>query len=124
MKKQPKTSAQEFEYQAEMKQLLHLIVHSLYTHREIFLRELISNASDALNFVRFRQLTDKTILDLDAPLEIKIELDNDTQRFSIEDTGIGMTKDELIHNIGTIARSGTLNFLKRMKEEQTTLDAS
>jgi molecular chaperone HtpG len=124
MEKQPKASVQEFEYQAEMKQLLHLIVHSLYTHREIFLRELISNASDALNFVRFRQLTDKTILDLDAPLEIKIELDKDKQKFSIEDTGIGMTKDELIHNIGTIARSGTLNFLKRMKEEQTTLDAS
>ncbi len=116
-------SLQEFEYQAEMKQLLHLIVHSLYTHREIFLRELISNASDALNVVRFRQLTDKTIIDHDAPLKITIELDKEKQTFSVEDTGVGMTKDELINNIGTIAKSGTLEFLQMMKKkEEQTLD--
>lgn len=113
---------QEFEYQAEMRQLLHIIVHSLYTHREIFMRELISNASDALNVVRFRQLTDKTIIDHDAPLEIRIELDKDNHAFSIEDTGVGMTKEELINNIGTIAKSGTLEFFQKMKEEQQTLD--
>ena len=119
-----KSSVQEFEYQAEMKQLLHLIVHSLYTHREIFLRELISNASDALNLVRFRQLTDKTILDHDTPLQIRIELDQDKRIFSIEDSGIGMTKDELINNIGTIASSGTLQFLKNMQHQQKPIDAS
>lgn len=114
--------AQEFEYQAEMKQLLHLIVHSLYTHPEVFLRELISNASDALNVVRFRQLADASIVDRDAPLEIRITLNKETREFSIEDTGVGMTKDDLINNIGTIARSGTLAFLKQMKESQKTLD--
>ncbi len=122
MSDQTITSVQEFDYQAEMRQLLHLIVHSLYTHREIFLRELISNASDALNVVRFRQLTDKTMVDHDAPLEIKIELDKEKHTFSIEDTGVGMTKDELINNIGTIAKSGTLEFLQKMKEEEQTLD--
>lgn len=123
MSDQAKASIQEYEYQAEMKQLLHLIVHSLYTHREIFLRELISNASDALNVIRFRQLTDKTILDHDASLHIKIELDKEKHTFSIEDTGIGMTKDDLINRIGTVASSGTVEFLKKMQEEQQTIDA-
>jgi molecular chaperone HtpG len=115
---------QEFEYKAEMKQLLHLIVHSLYTHREIFLRELISNASDALNVVRFRQLTDRDILDYDAPLQITITVDKEANTFSIEDTGVGMTRDELINNIGTIASSGTLKFLRQMSNEDTPIDAS
>ena len=110
--------AETFEYQAEMKQLLHLIVHSLYTHTEVFLRELISNASDALNKVRYRQLTDQELLDKDKELAIRITLDAETKTFSIEDCGIGMTKDELITNIGTVARSGTLEFLQRLKEDQ------
>ena len=114
--------AQEFEYQAEMKQLLHLIVHSLYTHPEVFLRELISNASDAMNVVRFRQLTDTTMIDRDAPLEVRITMDKETRAFSIEDTGIGMTKEELINHIGTIARSGTLAFLRQVKKDQKSLD--
>lgn len=114
--------AQEFEYQAEMKQLLHLIVHSLYTHPEVFLRELISNASDAMNVVRFRQLTDTTMIDRDAPLEVRITMDKETRAFSIEDSGIGMTKEELINHIGTIARSGTLAFLQQVKKDQKSLD--
>ena len=114
--------AQEFEYQAEMKQLLHLIVHSLYTHPEVFLRELISNASDAMNVVRFRQLTDTTMIDRDAPLEVRITMDKETRAFSIEDSGIGMTKEELINHIGTIARSGTLAFLRQVKKDQKSLD--
>lgn len=122
MSDQATVPVEEFEYQAEMKKLLHLIVHSLYTHREIFLRELISNASDALNVVRFRQLTDNTIVDRDAPLEIRIAIDKEAQTFSIEDTGVGMTKNELINNIGTIAKSGTLEFLAKMKEEKASLD--
>ncbi len=115
---------QEFEYKAEMKQLLHLIVHSLYTHQEIFLRELISNASDALNKIRFRMLTDKNVLDPDAELKINIELDEKNRTMVIEDSGIGMTKDELIANIGTVAKSGTLEMLKQIGEEGKALDAS
>lgn len=117
-------AAEEFEYKAEMKQLLHLIAHSLYTHPEVFLRELISNSSDALNKVRFRMLTDKNVLDKDAPLKIQIEIDPKKQMFSIEDSGIGMTKEELISEIGTVAHSGTLEFLRKMQAEQKTLDAS
>ncbi|RKY34052.1 MAG: molecular chaperone HtpG [Candidatus Omnitrophota bacterium] len=116
MEKQ-KNNIQTFEYKAEMKQLLDLIIHSLYTHPEIFLRELISNSADALNKIRFRKLTDKNILDQDAPLEIKIEVDSKRETFSIEDTGIGMTKEELINNIGTIANSGTLDFIKIMQQQ-------
>lgn len=116
------SAAQEFEYKAEMKQLLHLIVHSLYTHPEVFLRELISNSADALNKVRFRKLTDKNILDFDANFEIKIELDSKKKIFSIEDNGIGMRKDDLINGIGTVARSGTIEFLKKVKEQNKTFD--
>ena len=97
----------KFEYKAEMKQLLNLIVHSLYTHPEVFLRELISNSSDALNKVRFRMLTDKDVLEPAAKLEIKINIDSKENTFSIEDSGIGMNHDDLIQRIGTVASSGT-----------------
>ena len=96
---------QEFEYRAEMKQLLHLIVHSLYTYPEIAIRELISNASDALNKVRFRQLTDSEILNPDTPLRININIDSEAQTFSIEDSGVGMDKTDLTDRIGTVASS-------------------
>ncbi len=112
-----KNDVQTYEYKAEMKQLLHLIIHSLYTHPEIFLRELVSNSSDALNKIRYRQLTDQNILDKDKELEVKITVDSKKKTFSIEDNGIGMTKEELAENIGTIARSGTLEFLEKMKKE-------
>ena len=115
---------EEFEYQAEMKQLLHLIVHSLYSHSEVFLREVISNASDALNLVRFRQLTDQNIVSPNAPLRISISVDSKTQTFSIADTGIGMTKEDLVSRIGTIASSGTVAFLERLKEEGKPFDAN
>ncbi|MFQ5583871.1 MAG: molecular chaperone HtpG [Calditrichia bacterium] len=122
--KQQKTKAEEFEYKAEMKQLLHLIVHSLYTHPEVFLRELISNASDALNKVRFRMLTDKNIVSPEEKLKIQIEVDPKTRMFSIEDSGIGMTRDELVNKIGTVASSGTLEFLEKIKEEKAAIDAN
>ena len=115
---------QEFEYKAEMKQLLHLIVHSLYTHPEVAIRELISNASDALHKIRFRQLTDKNILSPEAPLRIDLTVDANVQTFSITDTGIGMTRDDLTERIGTVASSGTLEFLEQMKEGNTPFDAS
>lgn len=119
-----KVTAQEFEYKAEMKQLLHLIVHSLYTHPEIFLRELISNASDALNKIRFRMLTDRNVLDAEADLKIGITLDAKEHTFAIEDSGIGMTKEDLIEKIGTVASSGTLEFLQQVKSENRPLDGN
>ena len=124
MSSDKREALEEFEYQAEMKQLLHLIVHSLYSHREVFLREVISNASDALNQVRFRQLTDKDIVSPDAPLRISINVDSKEQTFSIADTGVGMTKEDLVARIGTIASSGTVAFLERLKDEGKPFDAN
>jgi molecular chaperone HtpG len=115
---------QEFEYKAEMKQLLDLIVHSLYTHPEIFLRELISNSSDALSKVRFNALTDQEILDKEADLSIKISIDPKEMTFVIEDSGVGMTEEELIANLGTVAKSGTLSFMQALKEQQKQLDGN
>jgi molecular chaperone HtpG len=114
---------QEFEFRAEMKQLLNIIVHSLYTNPEIFLRELISNSSDALNKIRFRQLTDKDINSPDAELKIEIETDKETGAFSITDSGIGMTEEDLVNRLGTIASSGTLDFIKQTQKENKTVDA-
>jgi len=119
-----KKETSTFQYKAEMKQLLNIIAHSLYTHPEVFLRELISNASDALNKARFRELTDRNIVDPDAPLEIRIDIDPKKEMFSIEDTGIGMTREELIANIGTVARSGTTEFLEKLKKDNKKLDES
>ena len=115
---------QEFEYKAEMKQLLDLIVHSLYTHPEIYLRELISNASDALSKVRFNALTDQDILDKEAELAIRITIDSKEMTFVIEDSGVGMTEEELIANLGTVAKSGTLSFMQSLKEQQKQLDGN
>jgi molecular chaperone HtpG len=114
----------EFEFKAEMKQLLNLIIHSLYTNPEIFLRELVSNSSDALNKIRFRRLTDTDIIDPESELNIKINVDKEKGEFSIEDSGIGMTKNDLIERIGTVASSGTLEFLKKVKDENKSLDGN
>ena len=106
--------AEEFEFQAEMSQLLHLITHSLYSHREIFLRELISNASDALGKLHFASLTDQSVLGDDPNLKIRLELDDKAKTLAIIDNGLGMSKKELIENLGTIAKSGTAAFAKKM----------
>jgi molecular chaperone HtpG len=119
-----KHNATEFEYKAEMKQLLKLIVNSLYTNQEIFIRELVSNASDALNKARFRRLTDADMYQPEKELRIDIIVDKDKELFSIEDTGIGMTKEDLISQIGTVASSGTLEFLTKVKEEKKSLDGN
>lgn len=116
MAKKKSENIQQYKFKAEMKQLLHLIVHSLYTHPEIFLRELISNASDALHKIRFRMLTDKEVRDPDADLKITIELDEKKQLFTIEDTGIGMTRDDLINRLGSVASSGTLELIQQLKD--------
>ncbi|MAT38446.1 MAG: molecular chaperone HtpG, partial [Ectothiorhodospiraceae bacterium] len=117
------TQQETYEYKAEMKQLLHLIVHSLYTHKEVFLRELISNASDALNKVRIMKLTDADIIDADGPMHIKIELDTDNRTFTIEDTGVGMTREDLVNKLGTVASSGTLEFLKASQADKKEVGA-
>lgn len=118
------STVQQFEYKAEMKQLLDLIVHSLYTHPEIFLRELISNASDALSKVRFSALTDQELLGDDSDLGIRIRVDPKESGFVIEDNGIGMTEEELIANLGTVAKSGTLGFMQALREQQKELDGN
>lgn len=116
--------SQEFEYKAEMKQLLNLIVHSLYTHPEIFIRELVSNSSDALNKFRFRRLTEQNVLQPESELKISITLDKENHLFTIEDTGIGMTKDDLVNQIGTIASSGTIQFLNNLKDKNQAIDGN
>ncbi len=113
---------EEFEFVAEIKQLLNIIINSLYTHPEIFIRELISNASDALQKIRFKRLTEPNILSPEAELRIDISVDPQAKSFKIEDTGIGMTKSEVISQIGTIAHSGTANFLKNLKNDGTNVD--
>jgi molecular chaperone HtpG len=113
------TSAKKYEFKAEVKQLLDILVHSLYTSREIFLREIISNASDALDKLRFESTRGTEIADKDLPLEIKIDFNEPNKLITVSDTGIGMTRDEVIANIGTIAKSGSAEFLKQLKENQS-----
>jgi molecular chaperone HtpG len=116
---------ESFQFQAETTQLLSLMIHSLYTQREIFLRELISNASDALDRLRFEGLTNPELIPADHKYEIRLKPQPDARILTISDTGIGMSRQELIDHIGTIARSGTSELRKRIKEaqsEQATLD--
>lgn len=106
------------EFRAEVQQLLHILAHSLYTEREIFVRELISNSSDALHRVQFEMLTNRNVLDPDAELAIRISVDEQAHTLTIADTGIGMTRQELIENLGTIAHSGVRAFLQSLQEGQ------
>ena len=103
-------------FQAEIRQLLQILVHSLYTDRDIFLRELISNASDALNKIQFEMLTNDNVLDADAPLEIRIAVNPDEKTIRITDMGIGMTRDEMVQNLGVIAQSGAKSFLEKLED--------
>lgn len=108
---------ESFEFQAEIKKLLNILSHSLYTHKEVFLRELISNASDALTKMRFYALSNVEHEGKDLPLEITIDVNEKTNILTITDTGIGMTRDEIIQNIGTIAKSGSLEFINNLSEQ-------
>ena len=103
------------EFKTEIKQLLSLIINSLYSNKEIFLRELISNSSDAIDRLRFKAQTDEGILGVDGEFKIKITRDAVKNTLTVEDNGIGMTYDEVLENIGTIAKSGTNDFLEAMK---------
>lgn len=118
-------NADRHEFQAEVKQLLDLMVHSLYSHKDIFLRELISNASDALDRLRFEQVTDESLRS-EAELGIWLEANKEDRLLTISDNGIGMDKEEVIANLGTIARSGTKEFMKGLadakKEGETSPD--
>ena len=116
------TPIESLEYRTEVKQLLDILAHSLYTDREIFLRELISNASDALNRVQFEMLTNHDVVDADAELAITITVDDEAKVITIRDTGIGMNRDELVENLGTIAHSGARTFLQNAGQSQSTLE--
>ena len=101
-------------FQAEVKQLLKLMIHSLYSHREIFLRELISNASDACDKLRFASLADPALLSDGGELEVRIDFDSKARTLTVTDSGIGMTRDEAVQHLGTIAKSGTAEFFSRL----------
>ncbi|MFN2215597.1 MAG: molecular chaperone HtpG [Anaerolineales bacterium] len=109
-------NTESFTFKAETRQLLNILIHSLYKEREVFLRELLSNASDALNRIRFEMLTNREVLDADAELKIQINIDKDNKILTISDNGIGMTRDEIIENLGTIAQSGAREFIKKASE--------
>jgi molecular chaperone HtpG len=116
-------SVSKHEFKAEVKQLLDILVHSLYTNKEVFLRELISNASDALEKIRFESNRGSELADTDLQLEIKITLDKDRHLLVVSDTGIGMSRDEVMENIGTIAKSGSAEFLRKAQEGKNGLDS-
>ncbi|MEA1065774.1 molecular chaperone HtpG [Erwinia sp. HR93] len=105
-------------FQSEVKQLLHLMIHSLYSNKEIFLRELISNASDAADKLRFRALSNPDLYAGDGDLRVRISFDKEARTLTIDDNGIGMTRDEVIDHLGTIAKSGTKAFLESMGSDQ------
>ena len=112
------TARETLGFQTEVRQLLKLMIHSLYSNKEIFLRELISNASDAADKLRFEALEDPQLLADDPDLAIRIAADKDRKTLTLTDNGIGMSRDELIENLGTIARSGTAEFLQQMTGDQ------
>lgn len=105
-------------FQTEVKQMLHLMIHSLYSNKEIFLRELISNASDACDKLRFEALNDDSLFENDPDTQVKIEFDSEANTVTISDNGIGMNRDEVIENLGTIAKSGTAQFLQQLSGDE------
>jgi molecular chaperone HtpG len=113
-------NVETFQFQAEARQVLELMIHSLYTNKEIFLRELISNASDALDRLRFEALSNPELIGPDDRLEIVVETDPKERTLTVHDNGIGMSRQEVISNIGTIAKSGTREVLKNLKEAKSS----
>ena len=105
-------------FQTEVKQLLQLMIHSLYSNREIFLRELVSNASDACDKLRFEALHNDALFESDSDLNIRVSYDKDAKTITISDNGIGMSRDEVVNNLGTIAKSGTREFFSKLSGDQ------
>ncbi|MGK0445594.1 MAG: molecular chaperone HtpG, partial [Bermanella sp.] len=105
-------------FQTEVKQMLHLMIHSLYSNKEIFLRELISNASDACDKLRFEALNNDSLFENDPEIKVSIEFDSEANTVTISDNGIGMNRDEVIENLGTIAKSGTSAFLQKLSGDE------
>src|SRR3989442_9898969 len=105
-------------FQAEVKQLLNLMIHSLYGNKEIFLRELISNASDAADKLRFEALSSNALYGSDADLKIRVSFDKQARTLTVSDNGIGMSREEVVNNIGTIAKSGTREFFQSLTGDQ------
>src|SRR4249919_2104831 len=116
------TTRETLGFQAEVTQLLHLMVHSLYGNKEIFLRELVSNASDACDKLRFESIADSALLEGDAEMKIRVSYDAGARTITVSDNGIGMSRQEVIDHIGTIAKSGTQEFFKRLTAD-TAKDA-
>ncbi|XP_065569154.1 endoplasmin-like isoform X2 [Artemia franciscana] len=122
--KELRDKAEKFAFQAEVNRMMKLIINSLYRNKDIFLRELISNASDALDKIRLLSLTDKSVLSATEELSIRIKADKDNHILHITDTGIGMTKADLVNNLGTIAKSGTAEFLSKLASGENNAEAS
>ena len=116
-------NTETFTFQTETKQLLNLVIHSLYTNKDIFLRELISNASDALDKLRFEYLTQPELLPDKDALGSRLEADKQNRTLTISDTGIGMSRDEIVANIGTIAKSGTRTLLEQVQKDGQSPEA-
>jgi heat shock protein beta len=112
----PPKGSETFKFEAEVHRMLDIVVNSLYQNKDVFLRELISNASDALDKIRFLALTKPKLLKDAENLEIRIEYDSDKHTLTLRDSGIGMTHEDLVNNLGTVARSGTTKFLETISE--------
>src|SRR5213593_2825425 len=108
--------SETLQFKTELKQLLHLIIHSLYSHKDIFLRELISNASDAIDTVRFQSLTQQEVLEGDSDWKIRLIPDEKAGTLTVSDNGVGMSRESIVENLGTIARSGTRAFLDSLRQ--------
>ena len=113
--------SEQHQFKTEVQKLLDLVIHSLYSNKEIFLREIISNASDAIDRARFESLKDESILENDPEWKIKITADKEAKTLTVSDNGIGMSPDEVEANIGTIASSGTKRFLQQLQESKEKL---
>jgi molecular chaperone HtpG len=111
-------TAKSYSFQAEVAQLLHLVTHSLYSNPEIFLRELISNASDACDKLRFEGINSAALYETDPDLQVRVTLDEANKTITISDNGIGLTEQEAIENLGTIAKSGTKDFMSKLSGNQ------
>ena len=112
------TPVETMEFKSELRQILHLITHSLYSHKEVFLRELISNASDAINKIRFNSINNEDLLEGDKDWKIRLTADKEKSTLTVSDNGVGMSRETIIDQLGTIAKSGTLEFLETLKNAE------